>query len=79
MGILDGLFERTGRRKADADEARPVGSRTYTVVAGDSLSKIAKREYGDFNKWERIYQANRATIPKPSIIHPGQVLIIPKA
>jgi len=28
----------------------PAG-KTYTVVRGDSLSKIAKREYGDASKW----------------------------
>jgi len=28
--------------------------KTYTVVAGDTLSKIAKREYGDASKWHRI-------------------------
>ena len=51
--------------------------RTYTVVAGDSLSKIAKREYGDANKWHQIYAANKATISNPDLIHPGQVLTLP--
>jgi len=51
--------------------------RTYTVVAGDSLSKIAKRFYGDANKWQRIFEANRDTIKNPDLIHPGQVLKIP--
>jgi len=51
--------------------------RTYTVVAGDSLSKIAKREYGDANKWHAIYEANKGTIKDPDLIHPGQVLTLP--
>ena len=51
--------------------------RTYTVVAGDSLSKIAKREYGDANKWHAIYEANKSTIKDPDLIHPGQVLNLP--
>ena len=51
--------------------------RTYTVVAGDSLSKIARREYGDESKWPRIYEANRGTISNPDLIHPGQVLNLP--
>jgi nucleoid-associated protein YgaU len=51
--------------------------RTYTVVAGDSLSKIAKREYGDAAKWPKIYDANRAAIKNPDLIHPGQVLTLP--
>ena len=52
-------------------------ARTYTVVAGDSLSKIAKRELGDASKWNAIYEANRDTIKNPDLIHPGQVLNLP--
>ena len=51
--------------------------KTYTVVAGDSLSKIAKREYGDANAWKRIYEANRDLIKDPDLIYPGQTLKIP--
>jgi nucleoid-associated protein YgaU len=47
------------------------------VQAGDSLSKIAKRELGDANKWHAIYEANRDTIKNPDLIHPGQVLTLP--
>ena len=50
---------------------------TYTVVAGDTLSKIAKREYGDASKWHAIYEANRDKIKNPDLIHPGQVLTLP--
>ena len=53
-------------------------NRTYTVVAGDSLSKIAKREYGDASKWHRIFEANRDKIQNPDLIHPGQVLNLPQ-
>src|SRR5438105_3692545 len=35
--------------------------RTYTVVKGDSLSKIAAREYGDAKQWGKIFEANRDT------------------
>ena len=55
----------------------PSISRTYSVVAGDSLSKIAKREYGDGNKWPMIFEANRDKVKNPDLIHPGQVLNIP--
>ncbi len=53
--------------------------RTYTVVAGDTLSKIAKREYGDAAKWKRIYEANKDTIKNPDLIYPGQTFKIPDA
>jgi len=52
--------------------------KTYTVVRGDSLSKIAKREYGDMTKWRKIYEANRDVIDNPDLIEPGQNLIIPE-
>ena len=51
--------------------------RTITVQAGDSLSKIAKREYGDANKWHAIFEANRDKIKNPDLIHPGDVLTLP--
>ncbi len=51
--------------------------REYTVVSGDSLSAIARREYGDASRWHAIYEANRDTIKNPDLIHPGQKLRIP--
>lgn len=57
----------------------PAAPRTYTVVAGDSLSKIAKKFYGDGKKWKPIFEANRDTVKNPDLIHPGQVLKIPDA
>jgi nucleoid-associated protein YgaU len=62
-----------------APAAQPAFNRTYTVVAGDSLSKIAKREYGDASKWHRIFEANRDKIQNPDLIQPGQVLNLPQA
>lgn len=54
-------------------------SQTYVVVAGDSLSKIAKHFYGDASKWHRIHEANAEQIKNPDLIHPGQKLTIPGA
>ena len=51
--------------------------RTYTVVKGDSLSKIAKRFYGDAQQWKRIFEANKDQIKDPDLIHPGQTFRIP--
>ena len=62
---------------------QPTGSissgKTYVVVKGDSLSAIAKREYGDANKWRTIYEANKGLINDPDLIYPGQELKIPGA
>jgi nucleoid-associated protein YgaU len=65
---------------ASASTSTPVErERTYTVVAGDTLSKIAKREYGDASKWHQIYEANKDTIKNPDLIYPGQTFKIPGA
>ncbi|MGH9201300.1 MAG: LysM peptidoglycan-binding domain-containing protein [Vicinamibacterales bacterium] len=53
-------------------------TRTYTVQKGDSLSRIAKREYGDAQQWRRIYDANRDLIKDPDLIQPGWTLTIPQ-
>ena len=52
-------------------------TKTYEVVSGDSLSKIAKREYGNASEWNRIYEANRDILNDPNKIYPGQKLKIP--
>lgn len=52
-------------------------SKTYVVVNGDGLSKIAKREYGDAQQWRRICEANRDIIKDPDLIYPGQQLKVP--
>jgi nucleoid-associated protein YgaU len=54
-------------------------TRTYTVVAGDSLSKIARKIYGDAGRWKDIFEANKDAIKNPDLIHPGQTLKIPGA
>jgi nucleoid-associated protein YgaU len=52
---------------------------TYTVKAGDSLSKIAQRYYGDAKAFTRIFEANRDVLNDPNMIQPGQQLKIPRA
>jgi len=54
-------------------------NQTYTVKAGDSLSKIARHVYGDAMKWKTIWEANKDIVKNPDLIHPGQVLKIPSA
>ena len=53
--------------------------KTYEVKKGDSLSKIAKHEYGNANDWRKIFEANRDIIKDPDVIFPGQTLKIPPA
>ena len=49
----------------------------YTVVSGDTLSGIAKQQYGSAGKYMAIFEANRPMLESPDLIYPGQVLRIP--
>jgi nucleoid-associated protein YgaU len=53
-------------------------SSTYTVKAGDTLSKIAKETLGNANAYMEIFNANRDQLEDPDTIKPGQVLKIPQ-
>jgi nucleoid-associated protein YgaU len=95
MGFFDRTDDKAPESRPDFNNVRSGGSstapgatqptstigssRTYVVAKGDSLSKIAKREYGDANKWPTIYEANKELIKDPDLIYPGQELKIPRA
>ena len=49
----------------------------YTVVKGDTLSKIAKEYYGNANAYPKIFEANKPMLSHPDKIYPGQTLRIP--
>lgn len=50
----------------------------YTVQKGDTLSKIAERVLGKANRYTEIFENNKDVLKDPDLIHPGQVLKIPK-
>ena len=50
----------------------------YEVKSGDTLSKIAKAQYGDAKKYNTIFEANTPMLKDPDLIYPGQMLRIPK-
>lgn len=50
----------------------------YTIVSGDSLWKIAKKYYGNGNKYPVLFEENREVIKDPDKIYPGQKIRIPK-
>lgn len=49
----------------------------YIIQKGDSLSKIAKKYYGNANDYPRLFEANREVIEDPDLIYPGQKIRIP--
>lgn len=88
MGIMSGADDKPkpdfSNVKSGASSTAPPpappkpAERTYTVAAGDNLSKIAKKMYGDANQWKKIFEANTDKLKNPDLIHPGQVLRIPE-
>lgn len=49
----------------------------YTIVSGDSLSKIAKKYYGNAMDYPKLFDENREVIKDPDLIYPGQKIRIP--
>ena len=58
------------------DQSAPE-AKFYTVVSGDTLSKISKQFYGDANQYLKIFDANKPMLKTPDRIYPGQNLRIP--
>jgi ABC-type amino acid transport substrate-binding protein len=57
---------------------KPVaGRRTYTVRAGDTLTRIAQAELGDLNRWKEIWDLNRDRVANENLIYPRLVLLMP--
>jgi len=54
-----------------------MSKRLHRVRHAETLSSIALAFYGDPNRWEHIYQANRHYIADPNRLDPGQSLVIP--
>ena len=60
------------------DASLPVPAKIYEVVGGDTLSKIAKKFYGDASKYMKIFDANKDQLKDPDKINVGQKLKIPE-
>ena len=78
--LMVGNIQGVSEVKIDGVTAPPISVEVeyYEIVAGDNLSKIAKRFYGDANAYELIFTANREVIKDPDLIFVGQKIRIPK-
>lgn len=63
--------------KLSVDPSLAPKQKTYTVAAGDSLSKIAKHFYGNGNQYMKIFEANKNVLSDPNMVKAGQELVIP--
>ncbi|MEP7216926.1 MAG: LysM peptidoglycan-binding domain-containing protein [Anaerolineaceae bacterium] len=71
------IVEEPAAAPAEAAVETPAAPQTYVVQAGDSLSAISEKVYGDAKYWDTIFAHNRDKISDPNLIYPGQELIIP--
>jgi nucleoid-associated protein YgaU len=55
-----------------------VAAEFVEVKAGDTLSAISLRVYGNANQYEKIFEANKPMLKDVNKIYPGQKLRIPK-
>jgi nucleoid-associated protein YgaU len=76
-GNVEGVAAVDDQMTVEVAAADP--AQYYTVVKGDTLSKIAKQYYGDAGKYPRIFEANQPLLTHPDKIYPGQTLRIPRA
>lgn len=72
------IDENTGKElKGKNQGTNPKNTGTHVVVSGDNLWNLAKKYYGDGSKYTKIVNGNKDKIKNPSLIYPGQKLVIP--
>ena len=78
--LMAGNVMGVGEVKIDGKQAAAVddGTQYYIIKSGDTLSAIAQQFYGDANKYQAIFDANREVIKDANLIFPGQKIRIPK-
>ncbi len=78
LTLIAGNQHGIGTVDCQLEVANPEPESTiYTVVSGDTLSKIAKKVYGDASKYTVIFEANQPMLTDPNKIYVGQSLRIP--
>lgn len=73
--VDDSSGKKSNQNKSESINPKSTGF--YIVKKGDTLWSIAKKYYGNGTKYTKIYEANKSKIKNPSMIQPGQKLVIP--
>ncbi|MNF83733.1 LysM domain/BON superfamily protein [compost metagenome] len=76
LGNVEGVAQVEDQISVSAPAVAP--ARFVTVKKGDTLSAIAKAEYGNANAYMKIFEANKPMLSHPDKIYPGQSLRIPE-
>jgi len=78
--ILSQIFDswREADKKRITSQPLPCQFRIGSIEGSYTLSGIARLFYGDATKWPKIYEANKAIIKNPDIVHGGELITIPK-
>ena len=69
--------KQSERPKATTRSVPVSSAREHVVKAGDTLSSISNKYYGDYMQWKRIYRANRKQIPDARQLEVGTILTLP--
>ncbi len=79
--LMAGNVKGVEKIKAEGLNAPPIAEKVeyYTIVSGDTLSKLARQYYGKASDYPRIFEANREVIKDPDLIYVGQKIRIPLA
>ena len=73
-----GILSKLGLKKEESVPAgKSLGGKVIKTAPGDTLRKIAVREYGDESMWEKIYEANKHHIEDAESLYPGTELRLP--
>ncbi len=70
-----GSSSTSSKRQYVAPTNLPAATGRYTVVSGDTLSKIAAA-HGVQGGWQTLAGLNRSTIANPNLIFPGQSILL---
>lgn len=77
-GNIEGVGSVDDQLTVAAGAPAVAAAKFVTVEKGDTLSAISKRVYGDPNKYQKIFDANKPMLKDVNKIYPGQVLRIPE-
>jgi nucleoid-associated protein YgaU len=78
LGNIEGVEKVDDQMTVAAGAPATAQAKFVTVEKGDTLSAISKRVYGDPNKYQKLFDANKPMLKDVNKIYPGQTLRIPE-